>query len=302
MKESDIIRSLFGQVPPPEDDCYFLAPNRLVTTDSLSEGTHFLHQWSSPNVLAGKLVEVNVSDITASGGVPKECFLNLGLSPTSRKKEWVLAFSKALRSSLHQYGMKLAGGDTFSSPTTQLTLTVVGTVKKPWLRSGGKPGDYLYVTGDLGQSLLGFHCLKKNWKDSQYKKAIQRHLLPKARQTLQKPLSQYPIHACMDVTDGLIQDAERLAIASKGKLKIQIESLPLHPLAKKVLGMDACLGSGEELELLFLSPKILPNEIHSIPVTRIGRMEIGKPGVQFIKDGKKYQPNDRGFLHFAEEE
>lgn len=302
MKESDIIRSLFGQVPPPEDDCYFLAPNRLVTTDSLSEGTHFLHQWSSPNVLAGKLVEVNVSDITASGGVPKECFLNLGLSPTSRKKEWVLAFSKALRSSLHQYGMKLAGGDTFSSPTTQLTLTVVGTVKKPWLRSGGKPGDYLYVTGDLGQSLLGFHCLKKNWKDSQYKKAIQRHLLPKARQTLQKPLSQYPIHACMDVTDGLIQDAERLAIASKGKLKIQTESLPLHPLAKKVLGMDACLGSGEELELLFLSPKILPNEIHSIPVTRIGRMEIGKPGVQFIKDGKKYQPNDRGFLHFAEEE
>ncbi|TGL72364.1 thiamine-phosphate kinase [Leptospira jelokensis] len=302
MKESDIIRSLFGTVPPPEDDCYFLAPNRLVTTDSLSEGTHFLHKWSSPAVLAGKLVEVNVSDITASGGIPKECFLNLGLSPTSRKKEWVMAFSKALRSSLHQYGMKLAGGDTFSSPTTQLALTVVGTVKKPWLRSGGKPGDYLYITGDLGQSLLGYHCLKKNWKEGHYKAAIQRHLLPKSRQSLQKPLTKYPIHACMDVTDGLIQDAERLAIASKGKLKIQIESLPLHPLAKKVLGMDACLGSGEELELLFLSPKILPPEIQSIPVTMIGRLETGKPGVQFIREGKNYLPNNRGFLHFAEEE
>lgn len=302
MKESEIIRSLFGKTPPPEDDCYFLAPNRLVTTDSLSEGTHFLHEWSSPAVLAGKLVEVNVSDITASGGVPKECFLNLGLSPFSRQKKWVQTFSKAFRKSLLHYGMKLAGGDTFSSPTTQLTLTVVGTVTKPWLRSGGKPGDYLYVTGDLGQSQLGYQCLKNNWKDRRYQDAIQRHLMPKSRQVLQTPLSRYRIHACMDITDGLIQDAERLALASKGKLKIQVESIPLHPFAVEKLGLDVCLGSGEELELLFLSPQILPNEIHSIPVTMIGQLDAGKPGVQFSKAGKPYLPSERGFLHFAEEE
>lgn len=302
MKESDIIRSLFGHIPPPEDDCYFLAPDRLVTTDSLSEGTHFLHKWSSPEVLAGKLVEVNVSDITASGGVPKECFLNLGLSPTSRKKEWVLAFSKALRNSLHQYGMKLAGGDTFSSPTTQLTLTVVGTIKKPWLRSGGKPGDYLYITGDLGQSLLGYQSLKKKWQGRGFKESIEKHLLPKSRHILQKPLSKYTIHACMDITDGLIQDSERLALASKGKLIIQIESVPLHSLAVKKLGLDACLGSGEELELLFLSPDILPNQIASLPVTMIGRFVKGKPGTKFLNEGKTYVPKNKGFLHFSEEE
>ncbi|TGL14597.1 thiamine-phosphate kinase [Leptospira levettii] len=302
MKESDIILTLFGTTPPPEDDCYFLAPNRLVTTDSLSEGTHFLHEWSTPEVLAGKLVEVNVSDITASGGVPKECFLNLGLSPTSRKKDWVKRFAKGLRVSLHQYGMKLAGGDTFSSPTTQLALTVVGTVKKPWLRSGGKPGDYLYVTGDLGQSLLGYHSLKKNWKEKDFKPAIEKHLLPKSKQILLKPLSKYKIHACMDITDGLIQDAERLALASKGKLTIQVESVPLHPLAVQKLGVDFCLGSGEELELLFLSPNILPNEINSIPVTMIGDLASGKPGTKFLSEGKTYLPKTKGFLHFNEEE
>ncbi|XDD43937.1 thiamine-phosphate kinase [Leptospira sp. WS60.C2] len=302
MKESEIIRSLFGKTPPPEDDCYFLAPGRLVTTDSLSEGTHFLHEWSSPEILARKLVEVNVSDITASGGVPRECFLNLGLSPYSRKKEWVLAFAKSLRSSLYEYGMKLAGGDTFSSPTTQLTLTVVGAVKTPWLRSGGKPGDYLYVTGDLGQSLLGYHGLKHNKKQPKYKEAIKRHLLPKSRQILQKPLSKYRIHACMDVTDGLIQDAERLAIASHGKLILEVESVPLHPFAVQELGVDACLGSGEELELLFLSPDILPNQIESIPVTMIGRFEKGKPRTKFLREGKTYRPKTKGFLHFKEEE
>ncbi|TGL37692.1 thiamine-phosphate kinase [Leptospira perdikensis] len=302
MKESEIIRTLFGRTPPPEDDCYFLAPNRLVTTDSLSEGTHFLHEWSSPQILARKLVEVNVSDITASGGRPKECFLNLGLSPLSRKKEWIRAFSKELRKSLDQYGMKLAGGDTFSASTTQLTLTVVGTVERPWLRSGGKPGDYLYVTGSLGKSQLGFQTLKKKSKESKYIDAITHHLSPKSRYAILDTLKKFKIHACMDITDGLIQDAERLAIASKGKLKIQIESLPLDSLALSHLGLDLCLGSGEELELLFLSPEILPTELAGIPVTMIGRLESGKPGVAFWKVGKTYSPKTRGFIHFSEKE
>lgn len=302
MKESEIIRTLFGTTPPPEDDCYFLAPNRLVTTDSLSEGTHFLHEWSSPQVLARKLVEVNVSDITASGGRPKECFLNLGLSPVSRKKEWIRAFSKELRKSLDQYGMKLAGGDTFSASKTQLALTVVGTVERPWLRSGGKTGDYLYITGSLGKSQLGFQALQKKSEDKRYLNAIAHHLSPKSRYAILNALKKFQIHACMDITDGLIQDAERLAIASRGKLKIQIESIPLDSLAFTDLGLDLCLGSGEELELLFLSPEILPTELTGIPVTMVGRLEKGKPGVVFWKVGKAYSPKTRGFLHFSEEE
>ncbi|PJZ45950.1 thiamine-phosphate kinase [Leptospira brenneri] len=302
MKESEIIRTLFGTTPPPEDDCYFLAPNRLVTTDSLSEGTHFLHDWSSPEILAKKLVEVNVSDIIASGGNPKECFLNLGLSPLSRKKEWIRAFSKELRKSLNQYGMKLAGGDTFSASKTQLTLTVVGTVEKPWLRSGGKPGDYLYITGSLGQSQLGYHCLRKKKREKKYKEAIERHLSPNSRFMVFPYLQNFRINACMDITDGLIQDAERLAHASHGKLKIQMESLPLDPLALAELGLDLCLGSGEELELLFLSPDILPTKLAGVPVTMVGRLEKGKPGIQFKKEGKTYLPKSKGFLHFSEEE
>lgn len=85
MKEEAIIRKLYPRGLEEVDDCFYDG-ERLYSTDSLVEGTHFLHEWSSPKDIAIKLIETNISDIISSGGYPDFCFLNLGLSNLSKKK------------------------------------------------------------------------------------------------------------------------------------------------------------------------------------------------------------------------
>lgn len=304
MKESEILKTLFGNSPPPEDDCYFLKPDKLVTTDSLVEGTHFLHKWSSPKQIAEKLIEVNVSDIAASGGTPSICFLNLGLSELSKEREWVEEFTKAFRMRLKKYKLELVGGDTFYSKNTHLTLTVFGKTKKPWFRNGGKEGDILYLTGEIGDSQLGLQILKKNIMHAKYERSITKHLTPMSRSELVPKLQKFEIHACMDVTDGLIQDCEKLAQASNGHLEIQMESLPLSKIAYENLGWEGVLSSGEELELLILSDKNLPKKIGNVKITAIGRFTkdssrySNKSQVRFLLGEKEYSPKSPGFLHF----
>jgi len=288
----------------PEDDCHFIPPDLLVTTDSLVEGTHFLHEWSEPEELASKLIEVNVSDIAASGGIPTICFLNLGLSEFSQKKKWVSRFSQAFRKKAKDYDMKLVGGDTFFSQTTHLTLTVFGKTKQPWTRIGGESGDHLYLTGKIGDSELGLHCLKNKLSGKPYKEAITKHLTPTSRMMMVPSLQKFNIHACMDLTDGLIQDTKRLALASRGYLQIQMESLPISKLALDLLGWDGVLGSGEELELLFLSNQILPKQLAGIPIAKIGSFsksqKYGKKNrVNFHLLDKTYSPKKIGFSHFS---
>ncbi|WP_411822266.1 thiamine-phosphate kinase [Leptospira sp. 'Mane'] len=301
MKESEIIRTLFPKQDFPEDDCYFLTPDTLVTTDSLVEGTHFLHSWSSPSQIAEKLIEVNVSDIAASGGLPYLCFLNLGLSLVSKEAVWVKEFSKALLGRLKKYNMNLVGGDTFYSKTTHLTLTVFGKTKHPWFRSGGQNGDFIYLTGTLGDSQLGLNILSKGSakEKAQFKTSIKKHLSPKSRIGLIPALQGYSIHACMDVTDGLIQDSNRLALASQGRLEIDMNSLPVSKRIKDKLGWDGALSSGEELELLFLSPSELPARLAGVPISKIGIFSKSrKTGVQYLLNNSQYIPKKLGFLHF----
>lgn len=302
MKESEIIQAFFKGHFLPEDDCHYLPPDQLVTTDSLAEGTHFLHKWSSPSQLAEKLIEVNVSDIAASGGKPTLCLLNLGLSELSKQDDWVRAFSSAFRKRLQAYDMKLVGGDTFFSKNTHLTLTVFGKCKKPWTRSGARDGDHLYLTGNVGNSELGLHALQKNISRKEFKAAITKHLTPKSRVSLVPFLKKYEIHACMDLTDGLIQDTERLALAAKGSIVIDLKSLPVSKLAFQTLGWDGVLGSGEELELLFLSADILPSKIGNVKCTKIGEFHKNKSNkhyaVTFRQGDEIYLPRQKGFLHF----
>jgi thiamine-monophosphate kinase len=308
LKESEVIHSLFQGKNAPEDDCHFIPPDTLVTTDSLVEGTHFLHAWSSPKDLAEKLIEVNVSDIVASGGIPEICFLNLGLSDLSKEKRWILAFSSALRKRLKQLSMTLAGGDTFYSKTTHLTMTVLGKSKSPWLRTGGKDGDFLYLTGQIGDSELGLQSLKEGWKHRKFHAAKRIHLSPTSQIKLVPRLTSIGIHACMDLTDGLIQDSERLATASEGRLEINMNDLPISKLAYNTLGWEGVMGSGEELQLLILTDQTLPKKSGVVRITKIGRFQkwnkkqfdsnLQKP-VTFLLNGVEFIPKKIGYTHFS---
>ncbi|MDV6235719.1 thiamine-phosphate kinase [Leptospira ellisii] len=304
LKESEIIRTLYSPENVQTDDCYFDAQEgRIYTTDTICEGTHFRIDWSGPSEIARKLVEVNVSDIAAAGGVPTKAFFNFGLSPFCSRKEWLLPFAASLRDRLSSYGISLCGGDTYRSSSLNLTLTLVGTATFPWKRSGGNKGEFLYLSGSVGLSRLGYKILKQSVvipeSESVRSAALERHLSPTARLGLASELrKKFRISACMDLTDGLLQDLPKLAASSGVGLRIDLGTIPLPKNVSPFLRLEEALGSGEELELLFLSPDLLPNTLDEIPITKIGEAVDPDAGVVFLDAEIERNFSDLGFEHF----
>ncbi|NBU99021.1 MAG: thiamine-monophosphate kinase [Spirochaetia bacterium] len=299
MEESKIIRSLYKKYSIPGDDCYF-KNGYLYTTDSMAEGTHFLHEWSSPRDIAHKLFHINLSDLASSGGVPKFCFLNLGLSKFSSQSSWILEFGKSLKRELKTFQIELVGGDTYFSKTTNLTLTLIGTTDHPTVRSAGNPNESLYITGPVGYSQLGLKLIRKNGAilhnlpKQISNQSIQKHLKPRSKyKEFRELLVNHNISAAMDITDGLIQDSIKLASASKIGLEIWVETLPDWTRLLPYLRREEICTSGEELEILFLSK----DKIQSPLATRIGRSFVGRK-VKFLEDGKVLEFKKKGFFHF----
>lgn len=297
MNEAEIIQSFFRKGKEPKDDCYLLDKKYLVTTDSIAENTHFRVDWSNPRDIAWKLVEVNVSDIAAGGGIPTNAFLNLGLSKKTSSKEWIKAFSSEFKKRLQYYSIELSGGDTYFSEITNLTLTIIGKTSKSTSRTGGKPRDFLYMTGSVGLSAIGYKLLtEKISPDTKIlKEALKKHLRPVSRLSLMGDiLKNYKVNAAMDITDGLFQDSLRLAKASSVDITIQIDKLSEWRRYAEYVSVSEILASGEELEILFLSPE----EIFHEQLTCIGEAKKGKGDVLFSLNGKTFIPETKGFLHF----
>lgn len=301
MKEIEIIKNFFVKPKIPLDDCFYLDKKYIITTDSLSEGTHFLHKWSSPQDIAIKSLEVNISDIAAGGGIPKYVFLNLGLSKVSARDEWLKKFSKTFKKLLQRYSIELCGGDTYFSKVTNITITMLGITTEPQNRSGGREGDFLYISGDLGLSAIGYNYLKKKKKkkDSIVQKGIKKHLRPRSRLELSYKLyKNYDISASMDITDGVFQDSQKLSHASQVCLEIDISCFPNLNRYLDYLSVDEVINSGEELELLFLSQEELPTKIHGVKITKIGKVLKRGVGLRLSYKNKPFFPKKGGFLHF----
>lgn len=332
MRESEII-ALFPIEPEPlRDDCGQIDARTIVTTDSLSEGTHFRLDWSGPEDLACKLWNVNASDLAASGGTPEWCLLNLGL-PADIADDWIRAFAAALRSELRSAGARLIGGDTYRAQTLQLTLTLGGSLSgtsgaSAWLRrDGARAGDAIYITGTPGLAELGYELLCdsaigtppeiRGHADPLIRTAVQRHLRPQARAALAAQLCQSSTlrpSAMMDLSDGLYIDLGRLAAANPGlHFALDYDALPLFEIpAESQLQLDAdrrqllALTSGEELELLFTADPARAAELHAAGVdcTIVGRVLPGNSSVTSQGGGLTLEnapwpaPPRPGFEHF----
>ncbi|MCC5816175.1 MAG: thiamine-phosphate kinase [Leptospira sp.] len=309
MKEEEIIQLFYKSGQIPVDDCDYDEKHRqLISTDSLAEGTHFSLDWSSPEDIAIKLLEVNVSDILSSGGIPHSIYLNLGLNSRTSEKSWIEKFSHELKAGLANYNLRLAGGDTFRSQTTVLSITILGDLHPnlpcPWSRSQGQISDSIYITGTVGLSTLGLSILQgKNFPQSLphdlAETAISKHLRPRSKFGIMELLTPLGIHSCMDITDGLIQDMERLADACGKSFHIQADSLPKWKELRKFLTPEEILGSGEELELVFLAKGELPKIIGNFSLTKIGTVESrSKEVCVFTENGERLSLKEAGFLHF----
>jgi thiamine-monophosphate kinase len=256
----------------------------VLTHDMLVEGVHFLSS-DLPEDVAWKLLAVNLSDLAAKGARPVGVLMGYGLRGDPA---WDAAFVGGLGHALGTFGVPLLGGDTVALPpgtARVLGLTALGTahVQVP-PRAGAKPGDDLWVTGTIGDAGAGLRILTGALAGNAAA-LIARYRTPTPRLKAGQELAPL-VTAMMDVSDGLLIDAARLAKASGAAALIGLEHVPLSTAYVEALGegRDARLAAataGDDYELLFTAlpeqtPALLAvSNALGLPFTRIGRIEAG---------------------------
>jgi len=273
------------------DDCAIVRPpaNRdlVFTTDFVLENRHFTLDTHSPAEIGHKALARSLSDLAAMGAEPLFCLVSLAM-PSEISARFVPQFYKGLLDLAHKHDVSLAGGDLASFPQVAADVMCCGTVakNKAFLRGAAKPNDFIYVTGFLGYSALGFR-LKAG-------PAWDRHRRPVPRIEAALELRQLGIRCAMDISDGLSLDLARLCTESKVSAELVSTLLPLAPHAT----LDDALHGGEDYELLFTasSHKKIPKTIAGIPVSMIGR--IRPQQAVLIKLDERPLPQ-KGFDHFA---
>jgi len=256
----------------------------ILTCDWFLEGTHFLRDKHPPDSVGWKCLARALSDVAAMGGVPR-CFLLSLAIPASHTGRWLDEFLRGLRRASRRFGCVLAGGDTTRQKEILINITVLGEIKtgQALLRSGARPGDLIYVTGNLGEAELGLHALKRSHRLVNPKNALtKKHLYPEPRLALGQWLAERRLaSAMMDLSDGLSSDLPRLCAASGVGARLERERIPptQNRDAARKFGldpMDLALNGGDDYELLFTVPpqkaKSLPRAFQGVRLTPIGRI------------------------------
>lgn len=298
MTESDWIRKYIAPVVSApgadqlRDDVALLSAGRptIVTMDTLVEGVHFLS--TDPcDMIGQKLVRVNASDILAKGAEPAEALLSIAW-PTSRSETEFASLISGLAGDLLDFGISLIGGDLVGTdgPVT-LTMTMTGTCISagPVRRSSGKPGQALWVNGEIGWGLIGLDAARAG---NDPKTAL-RYQVPRISTLFAAQIVADLASASMDISDGLLLDAVRLAEASQCGVAIELERVPLaRPAADVEDRLRQCTAGDDYRILLSARPG------RSIPgFTEIG-MLTESSGLQLSYQGQTINPPSiLGFEH-----
>ncbi|RUL14263.1 thiamine-phosphate kinase [Proteus mirabilis] len=296
------------------DDCAILTvPEKqqvAISTDTLVSGIHFLPT-ISPEDLAYKALAVNISDLAAVGADP--AWASLALTLPKVDNDWLEAFSRSLFALAEYYSIQLIGGDTTKGPLS-LTITIQGLVPQGMalLRSGAKIGDWIYVTGFLGDSAAGLAVLQNKLQPSQPESRdyfITRHLRPQPR-LLQGQALRSLASAAIDISDGLISDLNHILTASGCGARINLDALPYSTAMKSQVSKEQAeiwaLSGGEDYELCFTVPEINRGAL-DIALAHtgadfhcIGQIMPIAEGIRYLREGKEVHPNLKGFDHFGD--
>ena len=249
----------------------------VFTHDVLACGVHYLPS-DPPSDIAWKLLAVNLSDLAAMGAAPAGVLMGLGLS-AAEDDDWRDAFTTGLGRALQHFGVALWGGDTVNGlAAAVLGLTAIGHIDpgQALSRSGAQPGDDVWVSGTIGDAGLGLATAQGNAPVDKY--LLNRFRRPEPRLALGRALVGIAT-ACMDISDGLLIDADRMARASNVSLSIDLAAMPLSPAAaaRTVNNADriARATAGDDYELLFTAPPGVTIDAGKIPITRIGIVTTG---------------------------
>ena len=281
----------------------------VVTVDAMVEGVHFLSH-DPPDLIARKLVRVNLSDLAAMAARPVGYFLTTAL-PKSHGDDWLAGFAAGLAQDQAEFGITLLGGDSVSTPgPVSLTLTAFGRVAAGGevRRGGARPGDLVFVSGTIGDGALGLEAAQGKLDGllgpADVAFLAERYRLPCPRVGLGPRLSGLA-SAMMDVSDGLVGDLGHICEVSGVAGVIEAERVPLSVAAARLPDRWATvLTGGDDYELLFTAPPARQAAVRAaakaagVPVTVIGRIEPGQ-GVRVLDSAGAEIPLDGvGWRHF----
>ena len=274
--------------PPPSQQL-------VICTDTLVAGRHFPLN-TSAHAIGWKSVAVNLSDLAAMGAKSHSILLALSLPTVDHG--WLARFSQGLFDCCDQFGVSLIGGDTTQSSQLTITVTALGWIEQGQAitRSGAQVGDYICVSGQVGDAAFGLQHLGH---------ALQQRLdYPTPRCNLGQQLKGLA-SSMIDVSDGLAQDLGHILKASNVGAKLQLDQLPINESLKKLEKQQAwhyALAGGDDYELCFtISPqnfeKLLRQQL-DVPLTIIGEI-TQQTGLSFVYMGKNHPLPVQGYQHFA---
>jgi thiamine-monophosphate kinase len=312
--EFDLIRRfLAGAAPPdaavgPGDDAAVLRDGVVLTVDLSIEDVHFRRAWLDAEEVGWRAAVASLSDLAAMAAQPVGLLLSLAV-PEADAADAALRLATGVRNAAEHAGCALLGGDLTRSPGPWiLDIVGVGRAQRPVLRSGARPGDALFVTGQLG----GAAAAVRAWRAG-------REPEPDARAAFARPLARIAeacwlaerasLHALLDLSDGLAGDAAHIAAASDVGIVLDADAIPVHPAAASLPdALDVALSGGEDYELCFAAPsEHVEREREAfernfgLRLTRVGSVVQGA-GVRLRSASGAERPLAAGgFQHFTTE-
>lgn len=321
--EFDLIRKYFAPLCAEgsfklSDDAALLSKSKghsfVITQDALAEGVHFFSD-DEPDCIAKKAIRVNLSDLAAKGARPKYISVALGLG-NNWSEAWVRNFAQGIAQDCQKYSIELTGGDTFTTGGgCMISITAIGEV--PYnsyvSRLGAKRGNLVFVTGTIGDAALGL--LVRQGKLDELSKPHseflkERYLLPQPATGFIKSIQNHAT-ASMDISDGLLGDAEKLCRASGTGADLNLGAIPLSAAAKAAIELESnlletALSGGDDYEILFTvdegSLDVLQRDAlkDGVEITQIGRIASGQALKVFDTLGHVVNFKNKSYDHSGE--
>ncbi len=319
MKEFELIKRYFTEQAVNRkdvilgigDDCALIQPKErqhiAITTDTLVAGVHF-PLTTSARAIGHKSVAVSLSDLAAMGAEP--AWLSLAITLPEIDENWIKDFCSGVFELCEYYNVQLIGGDTTQGPLS-ITVTAQGQtpIDKHIPRNGAKAGDWLYITGDIGDAALALQSIQgKVVIEDAYKAQIQTKLdFPKPRVLVGQALREYASSA-IDISDGLAADLVHICSASQVGVNLILDNLPLSSALRDSLPIEEAyklaLFGGDDYELLFTvseDNKVgMETSISStgVSITCIGQLNSSDK-IKTLLDGEQIYFDLHGFEHFS---
>ena len=294
-REFDVIRSLVERwgaaaIGIGDDAALVRVPRGetlLASVDANVEDIHFRRDWLAPEEIGYRAVTAALSDLAAMAARPLGMLISFTVP-----ESWMAdlgGIADGIGDAATRYQSPILGGNLASALELTITTTVLGASFAPVMRSGARPGDFVYVTGQFGGPGATLARLQRNESPGDARSRLAR---PVARLNEARWLADSGVASAIDVSDGLVADLRHIAAASNVHIEVEGAAIPVFPSAS----LSDALEGGDEYELAVTSPRALDTEAFAgrfgLALTQIGRVVAGPPAVDVrgarVADAKGY--------------